>query len=159
MNFLQLGKQYIIRSKKISGETKQPYTDEWRVEVLSFCDRNPDRVYVKFLSGDHKIMGKERAISYKNFYFEDFKEYNEEEVKKMENEPWDKQMEYIQKEFARIKSMNDQIRKNEEEYNVFFEETKKKIQYYKEIETEVYALRAAILVIVYMYIMGFIRFT
>lgn len=127
MNFLEVGKQYLIRSKKISGATNQPYTDEWLVEVLSFCDRNPDRVYVKYLSGDDSIKDKERTISYKSYSFEEYQG-----------------IEYLKK-------INEEI-------SVMYKEVKSKIEDYKQLEKEVLFLRGAILVIIYMYIMGYIRF-
>jgi hypothetical protein len=127
MNSLEVGKQYLIRSKKISGATNQPYTDEWLVEVISFCDRNPDRIYVKYLSGDDSIKDKERTISYKSYYFEEYQD-----------------IEYLKK-------INREI-------DLMYKEVKSKIEDYKQLEKEVLFLRGAILVIIYMYIMGYIRF-
>lgn len=129
MNTLEIGRQYIIRSKKINGgATNQPYIDEWLVKVLSFCDRNPDRVYVKYLSGDDIIKGKERTISYKGYSFEEYAD-----------------VEYLKK-------INEEIK-------LLYKEVASKMDYYKQLEKEVVFIRCAILVVIYMYIMGTIRFT
>jgi len=159
MNYLSLGKQYIIRSRKMNGGTKQPYNNEWRVAIEEFCDRNPDRVFVRFLSGDVKIMGKTRAISYKSYFFEDVDNENDSiQNKNKQNENIEDNHQEIKNGYLEFRETEHEIKKNMEEFNALSKEVHLKLNYYKQLEKEVVFLRIIMLIIIYMYVYGYIRF-
>jgi hypothetical protein len=145
---VEVGKEYIISLKNIDTSKKPPSLLEWRVKVIYVSNINPDIIHVKYLSGTPHDIGKQKYISLTKFNIQIIEEQQTIEEK----------LEFIKGEFEKINKMKNEINKNTEEYDTFFKELNKKIEYYKSLEVEVMFLRGAILVIIYMYIMGKISF-
>ena len=141
MNSLLIGQKYIITCEYDSTHQKPPVENEWLVEVLGF-NRELRLVNVKFLSGASYEISNTRYIEYDKYKFSLEGDYYTQ----------------IKKEFIQFKAMEAEVRSNLKNYMVIREDIEKRIKHYKEMEWEVLFLRAAVIIIIWMYINGTIRY-
>ena len=153
MNSFKIGKEYIIYFRDNDRTKKPAPVKEWKIKILSFCESDSSKIYVKFLSGDRNIMGKEKFITSKYYDFEEYEDFTQDTPSIEEN------LENVKRELNSIREMSDEIRENKEKYEKFLVEMKEKIKYYKEMEMEAIAARCFFVGIIWLYIMGYIRFT
>ncbi len=83
-------------------------------------------------------------------------EYTEEYARMMEEK--EQEIEILKNELKSCKEMVGLIKKTYDEYYRFKDEMAKKIKEYKQMELEIMFMRGAFIIIIYMYIFGFIRF-
>jgi hypothetical protein len=141
MNSLLVGQKYIITRNYVDESKKPPFENEWIVEVLGI-NRYLHLVNVKYLSGYASLIGKVVDIPYNNYSFKFAGSENDR----------------IKEEFMRWKAIESEVKAKLNDYIKIRDEIQTNIKRYKEMEWEVYFLRGAIILIIWLYIKGVIQF-
>ena len=141
MNNLIIGQQYMI-TRKHDGNTKPPAPVDTLVEIMGYDKKRYGFVVVKYIRGFYEQINTTEKIKYDDYEFE----YSGDTYTK------------LQDEFARFKVIQGEVQANLKDYIKMKDEIHKDIKRYKEMEWEVLFLRAAIIIIVWMYIKGVIKF-
>jgi hypothetical protein len=141
MNSLIIGQRYEI-IRKHNGDTKPPMPYESLVEIVDYNRKGSGFVTIKYITGPVQKINKIETIKYDNYDFV----YKGDEYAQ------------LQDEFIRFKTIESEVQKNLEEYKIMRDDIHKNIKRYKELEWEVLFLRAAFIIMIWMYIKGVIKF-